>query len=159
MQSETLDFDTITKGMRTKSEKIRALGSKGAETADIARYLGIRYQHARNVLVQSGLHTTRRDRNVDDTPGDSAHSGESGAWVEIDSVGRLQLPAHILRAAGIAGNEQVHVRVSGDAIEVLSQSAALERARQIVSEMVPPGVSLVDELIMERRREAERENG
>ena len=40
------------KGCDTKSSKIRALNSKGHKRADIARFLDIRYQHVRNVLVQ-----------------------------------------------------------------------------------------------------------
>lgn len=45
------EMDTLTKGMRTKSAKIRALSDQGVSRSDIARYLGIRYQHVRNVLV------------------------------------------------------------------------------------------------------------
>lgn len=40
------------KGCETKSSKIRTLNSKGHSRADIARFLDIRYQHVRNVLVQ-----------------------------------------------------------------------------------------------------------
>ena len=36
----------------TKSAAIRALHAEGIPTADIARRLGIIYQHARNVLKQ-----------------------------------------------------------------------------------------------------------
>ena len=34
----------------TKSARIRYLASKGMKTADIARLMGIRYQHVRNTL-------------------------------------------------------------------------------------------------------------
>lgn len=36
--------------MTTKSAKIRALAAEGFTTGEIAKSLGIRYQHARNVL-------------------------------------------------------------------------------------------------------------
>lgn len=39
----------------TKSATIRKLASEGHKRADIARALGIRYQHVRNVLVQEEL--------------------------------------------------------------------------------------------------------
>lgn len=42
----------IVVGCETKSSKIRLLSSKGYERADISRFLDIRYQHVRNVLVQ-----------------------------------------------------------------------------------------------------------
>jgi antitoxin component of MazEF toxin-antitoxin module len=153
MYARNLDFDSITKGLRTKSDKIRALAREGAATADIARYLGIRYQHARNVLVSSGLHAPRRDREAGDKPA-VAMAAAAGNWVRLDGAGRLQIPAEMLQAAGMTGDEQVHVRVCGDAVEILSQRAALRRAHEIARRFVPEGVSLVDELIAERRREA-----
>ena len=45
----------IIHGLNTTSDKIRALANAGYDRADIARYLGIRYQHVRNVLVGSGI--------------------------------------------------------------------------------------------------------
>jgi bifunctional DNA-binding transcriptional regulator/antitoxin component of YhaV-PrlF toxin-antitoxin module len=157
MFAKAIDFDEVTKGLRTKSDKIRALAREGAATADIARYLGIKYQHARNVLVSSGLHT-RRDEQSGETETDAA-TGELVAWVRIDALGRLQIPAGLMKAAGLAGDEPVHVGASEDGIEILSRRAALRRAHDIARQFVPEGVSLVDELIAERRREAERENG
>jgi hypothetical protein len=41
------ELDSLT----TKSAKIRFLDSKGMKRGDIAKKLGIRYQHVRNVLV------------------------------------------------------------------------------------------------------------
>ena len=41
-------------GLQTKSDRIRSLAAKGMPTADIARLLGIRYQHAYNVLRAGG---------------------------------------------------------------------------------------------------------
>ena len=46
------EMDIATKGLSTKSAKIRALARLGATRSSIADYLGIRYQHVRNVLVQ-----------------------------------------------------------------------------------------------------------
>lgn len=50
-KSTTNPFDATVKGLPTKSAKIRALNAKGASRSEIANYLGIRYQHVRNVLV------------------------------------------------------------------------------------------------------------
>jgi len=43
----------------TKSEQIRELSKQGMKTAQIARHLDIRYQHAYNVLKQSNLLKTK----------------------------------------------------------------------------------------------------
>ena len=42
--------DTL-EAFSTKSAKIRFLDSKGYSRGDIARILGVRYQHVRNVLI------------------------------------------------------------------------------------------------------------
>lgn len=48
----------IVEGLSTKSAKIRALNHAGFTRTEIAQFLGIRYQHVRTVLVQSGAATT-----------------------------------------------------------------------------------------------------
>jgi hypothetical protein len=45
----------ITNGLTTKSDKIRALAQAAYDRAEISNILGIRYQHVRNVLLQSGF--------------------------------------------------------------------------------------------------------
>ncbi|WP_286203163.1 GIY-YIG nuclease family protein [Rhizobium lusitanum] len=42
----------------TKSSRIRALAADGLSTSEIARQLGIRYQHAYNVLKGTGSHAS-----------------------------------------------------------------------------------------------------
>lgn len=41
--------------LSTKAEKIRTLGRAGYPRADIARLLGVRYQHVRRVLLDAGI--------------------------------------------------------------------------------------------------------
>ena len=45
------EMDDLTRDLPTKSAKIRILEEHGVPRAEIARYLQIRYQHVRNVLV------------------------------------------------------------------------------------------------------------
>ena len=49
--SDRKTMTSLTKGLTTKSAMIRALNSKGYERSEIARFMGIRYQHVRNVLI------------------------------------------------------------------------------------------------------------
>jgi hypothetical protein len=150
MQAEHIDMDRLIAGLGSKSEKIRELGRHGVPTAEIARYLDIRYQHARNVLKEAGLHKVAKDS--------PAASPKPYAWVELKADGSLTIPAELLAAAGIAPGLPVHVRLTGDGIEVFSQHAALARAQAIAAPYRRPGVSEVDEFIAERRREAARED-
>jgi hypothetical protein len=46
------EMEQATQHLPSKSAKIRTLDKLGVARADIARFLGIRYQHVRNVLVQ-----------------------------------------------------------------------------------------------------------
>lgn len=152
MQSQDVNFEKVTAGLKTKSDKIRALARQKVPTADIARYLDIRYQHARNVLLRSGLYKSGKNEQGQGDPANSATS----AWVDVDANGRLVLPADLRAKAGLTEG-RVHVRLSDDGLEVLSREAALKRAQRIAAEYIPPGRSLVDEFIADRRREAANE--
>ncbi|SDH22540.1 hypothetical protein SAMN05421844_107211 [Bosea robiniae] len=56
-------------GMKTKADKIRALAKAGYLRTEIAKLLGIRYQHARHVLERSGISLGRtRDVVLDREP-------------------------------------------------------------------------------------------
>lgn len=148
---QQLDFDQLTAGLQTKSEKMRALARSGARTADIARYLGVRYQHARNVLKEAGLHKV-----ADDGEGKARRMASSYAWIELGADGRLTIPAELLTAANIQPG-LVHVRLTDDGLELFSRQAALARLQALAAPYKRPGVSEVDEFIAERHREAERE--
>lgn len=45
----------IIHGLQTTADKIRALANAGYDRVEIAKFLDIRYQHVRNVLLRSGL--------------------------------------------------------------------------------------------------------
>src|SRR5215207_293942 len=47
--------DEIMRGLRTTSDKIRALFRAGYTRTEIRDLLGIRYQHVRKVLVEAGM--------------------------------------------------------------------------------------------------------
>ena len=162
------DFATLTMGLSTKSDKIRALARHGVPTAEIARYLDIRYQHARNVLVTEGLH---RPRAVTHAPAHGEGFAEPATpavpqpvsallpeWLDIAADGSMKLPKAFLAAAGLEPGGSVMVSVSPEGLDLLSRHAALKRARKILRNYVPEGVSLVDELLVDRRREAQLEN-
>jgi antitoxin component of MazEF toxin-antitoxin module len=157
MGHQPIDFAKVTAGLSTKSEKIRALKRAGAATADIARFLEIRYQHARNVLADAGMLGAGQATHVG--PFAAYEPTGGAAWIRVSGDGSIRLPAEILDGAGLAPGQHAHVSVRNGRIEVLSQVAALERARALVREYVPEGKSLVDDLIAERRRESQHDEG
>jgi AbrB family looped-hinge helix DNA binding protein len=77
--------------------------------------------------------------------------------VKIIDGGKLIIPAAFRRSLGFDTGDTVVVELDEDGLHVRSLSSAVRRAQQIVREFVPDEVNLADELIAERRIEAERE--
>ena len=110
------DLDSITHGLPTKSAKIRALHAHGVPRADIARHLGIRYQHVYNVLQQP-LAATHPAAAPPVAPGPAAGEADEGVRLErvaVDADGVVTLPPHVLAAMKVSGAEDLIARVDGD---------------------------------------------
>ena len=76
---------------------------------------------------------------------------------KVTEGGRIVLPSKFRHALGIEIGEDVTVAMNGDELRIVSSQAALKRLQKLVRKHVPEGVSLVDELIQERREEAAKE--
>ena len=76
--------------------------------------------------------------------------------VKIVNGGKLVIPASMRRELGLSTGDTVLVDIDDGELRVRSVSRAIERARAILRKYVPEGVSIADELIADRRREAER---
>ena len=75
----------------------------------------------------------------------------------IVSGGRLQIPAEVRRQMGIADGDTVRLRIVDGKLRIIPFREVLRQIQQMMRERVPPGVSLADELIAERRAEAAKE--
>ncbi len=76
---------------------------------------------------------------------------------KLVSGGRLQIPAEIRKQLGLQDGDGVTLKVVDGELRVLSIQEAIRRAQKMIRQYVPEGVSLVDELIAERRAEAARD--
>jgi len=76
---------------------------------------------------------------------------------KLVSGGRLQVPADIRRELGLKDGDAVRMEVVDGVLRVRPFKAVLEEVRAMLRAEITPGVSLVDELIADRRAEAERE--
>lgn len=88
------------------------------------------------------------------------HSPEPRAVSVVLNVtedGRIIIPLAAIEELGIPPSDRVSASVVNGEIVVNSLDAALKRMQAEVRRRVPEGVSLVDELIAERRAEAARE--
>lgn len=75
----------------------------------------------------------------------------------IGAGGRLVIPAAYRQAMGVKEGDEVLMRLEDGEVRIYTRAQAIRRAQEIVRRHVPKGVSLVDELMRERRREVERE--
>jgi len=144
--SSKKQMDNLTRGLKTKAAKIRALGDRGIAVADIARYLGIRYQHAYNVLKRSGV--------ADKSDSPSAWDMRGPTKTTLDAAGRIAIPPAILASWGVEEGEELLVCLENGELSVFTRQVGLRAAQEIVRKYVRPDESLADELIAERRREA-----
>ena len=91
----------------------------------------------------------------------SQETDESGtaktADIEVGESGRIVLPAAFRRKLGIRDGDVLTAEIVDGDIVLIPLDSGIRKAQAIVRRYVPEGVSLVDELLEERRREAARE--
>ena len=78
----------------------------------------------------------------------------------ISEGGRIVIPAEYRRQLGLEVGDDVILRLEGQELRLYSRLQGIRRAQEIVrqySSNRPDGQLASDELIAERRREAERE--
>lgn len=79
------------------------------------------------------------------------------ALSKMHSGGRLVVPSHIREALHLNVGDHVLLRVEDGELRVIPRMEAIRRAQRLVAEYIPASVSLVDELIADRRAEVARE--
>ena len=149
-------------GLTTKSDQIRALYREGYSRSEIRRFLGIRYQHVRNVLVRDGYPEPRLGRPARkgaSAPGRGPEPPPEQVRVPVGPGGRVVIPAAYREALGIVEGGAVFMRLEGDELRVVEDEAEVRRVREMIARRVPESVSLVDELLRERRRETVVDGG
>ena len=77
--------------------------------------------------------------------------------MRVNENGRVVIPAAFRRRLGIGIGDEVELRVEGDELRISTLRRNIERAQRLIRKHVKPGVSLVDELIEERRQAARDE--
>jgi hypothetical protein len=166
---DSADIARIVDSEMTVSDKIRALDAEGYPRADIARALGKRYQHVRNVLeadklgrleVPGGVAERSRgftgprqhEREVEDRGG--------GAYrLVVRDDGSVVLPPAVRDAFGLRGRGVVMARMDGDEFKLISTATAMRRIDELMRPYRWTGGPLAsEELIAERRAEAARES-
>lgn len=72
--------------------------------------------------------------------------------------GRIVIPAEIRKKLGFEIGETFNLEIDkDDSVRISSRSQALRRAQNLFRKYVPEGISVVDEFLAERRKEADNE--
>jgi len=82
---------------------------------------------------------------------------QTATKLKVNENGRVVIPAEFRKALGIHAGDEVLVWMEDDEVRMTTMRKRIERAQQRARKHVKPGVSLVDELIAERREAAKRE--
>ncbi|MFM2099904.1 MAG: hypothetical protein RLZZ366_1443 [Pseudomonadota bacterium] len=76
---------------------------------------------------------------------------------KIYGGGKMAIPADVRKALGIKDGDRVTLDIEDGRLTVKTQAQLIKEIQAYFKSFVPEGVSLVDELIAERRAEAARE--
>jgi hypothetical protein len=150
----------------TIADKIRALDTAGYPRADIARFLGKRYQHVRNVLEGdaqssggyvlgkadlSGVRDNGRPFEREDDDAYIDRRSPTAFWIEVKPDGTLPLPPELVDVLNAKPGERVFAKIKDGRATLKSGEAADEDIQAIMAKHIKPGRLVSEELIKDRR--------
>ena len=77
--------------------------------------------------------------------------------VKMTENGRVVIPASFRKALGIKAGDEVILRLEDDELRITTMERRIRAAQRRARKYLKPGVSLVDELLVERREAAKSE--
>ena len=78
--------------------------------------------------------------------------------LKVDRQGRIMLPSKWRRHHGVVASTEIRITEREDgSLTVETYEQSIRRAQDLVRRYVPEGVSLVNELLADRRTETDRE--
>lgn len=139
------EMDRIVADCGSKAAKVRALNAAGVSTADIGRYLGIRYQHVYNVLLRAGV--IEKGGSASSDEGAPFDAGAEILVLKTDRNGAVVLPDELRARIGLVPGEPVYGRVGPDGITLIGREAALAHVARVAREKMPGEAALIEALL------------
>jgi len=84
-------------------------------------------------------------------------TNEDHVTSKLNDNGRIVIPFGIRRQLGLRPGDTLLLRVEGNLLIAEPQQARVRRVQESLSRLIPAERALSDELIVERREEAQRE--
>ena len=78
--------------------------------------------------------------------------------LQVREAGRIVIPNELRAKMGIEEGDQLLAELVGRELHLVPRSVRIQRAQALVRSAIPKGANLVDELIAERRAEADRDS-
>ena len=172
----------VTAELTTKAAKIRTLFRAGYSRQEIGTHLGISPQYVYKVLTTpTRTWTPTKETQLRPQRPAGSDAGESGlrtpgghvasvtaysledeleqARVVIGPGGRVGRALVVIPAAfrSVEPGDAVSIRMENEELRMVSFETETRRVREILTRYVPEGMSMVDELLKERRREVAAE--
>ena len=79
------------------------------------------------------------------------------ARARINENGRIVIPAEIRQKMGLQPGDTLFLSIEGQTLRIESQQSRIRRIQESLSRLIPADRVLSEELIAERREEAQRE--
>ena len=154
----TPEVERLVAGQKTVAGKIRALAAAGYPRAEIARMLGKRYQHVRNVLEEPKAATI----NLDPAPPGLAeaetkpfqHAIPHTYWLSVGANGSVVLPPEVLEALGARPGGLIIADLDEESFTLVSGMTGIRLMKARLAQPLSPDALLSEALIEDRRREA-----
>ena len=143
-------MESVVAGMppSPKAERIRRLKRAGFKQADIARFEGVRDQYVSNIARHiAPSQTLERLRP----------STQDRLELTLAPDGRIVIPAAVREAMGLKEGGKLFGRIDDGELRLFAPETGVRKLRAIIRKYAPSGANLSEELIHERRAEAERE--
>lgn len=67
---------------------------------------------------------------------------------------QIHIPAELVLALGVQSGDEIVMRLENDSIRLTPLRQSVKKAQAVIRNYVPRNISLVDELIQSRRKEA-----
>ena len=150
-------IDSVVAAPISISEKIRRLDREGLARAEIARRLGKRYQHVRNVLEAEKAKSGQRESAASTEAPAARSAGSIVQRVQVETDGSLRLSAGTLAGLELASGEAVVLVRTGKELSLMSAGTARKKAQAMFREMAGDGDAVADFLNW-KREQAEEED-
>ena len=126
-------MNALTSGVKHKSDRMRILERNGVPRADIARFLGVRYQQVRNTL--EGDKRTGYSPNLNESLSascaveqDVVSSSDSVHSVPLEADGSLRVGSELVTKAFGANFKALQVAIVHDGLFITTADAIVQRA-------------------------------